>query len=191
MPLPSGHIAVDGDKLIEPQGKVGAVGALHSEVGHERRRVPCDRDVARHQEIDDDIDIGSFVASGHGAHKLKAAQMLPLVVALLQKRLDKLHVLAIPQGFRIQTQIHVQGSDMRHVGLAQQQPGNGATDHGELALVASEDLADLDQHRFDRGRRAVVVVGGELRLYFSHGKNSPARCSAASRSRSLPFQRSR
>ena len=80
---------------------------------------------------------------------------------------------------------------MRHIGFAQQQPGNGATDHGELALVASEDLADLNQHRSDRGRGAVVVVGGELRLYFSHGKNSPARCSAASRSRSLPFQRSR
>ena len=146
---------------------------------------------ARHQEVDDDIDVGSFVASGHGAHKLKAAQMLPLVVALLQERLDKLRVLAVPQGFRVQTEIHVQGSDMWHIGFAQQQPGNGATDHGELALVASEDLTDLDQHRFDGDRGAVVVVGGVLRLYFSHGKNTPARCSAASRSRSLPLQRSR
>ena len=80
---------------------------------------------------------------------------------------------------------------MRHIGRAEQQPGNGATDHGEFALVATEDLSDLDQHRFDGDRGAVVVVGGVLRLYFSHGKNSPARCAAASRSRSLPFQRSR
>ena len=149
-----GHIAVDGDELIEPQGKIGAVGALHGEVGPERRRVPCDRGVARHQEIDDDIDVGSAVARRHGAHKLKAGQMLPLVVALLQERLDKLRVLAIAQGFRIQTQIHVQGSDMWHIGFAQQQPGNGATDHGELALVASEDLTDLDQHRSDHDRGA-------------------------------------
>ena len=41
-----GHVAVDGDELIEPQGKVGTVGALHSEVGHERRRVLRDRGVA-------------------------------------------------------------------------------------------------------------------------------------------------
>ena len=36
--------------------------------------------------------------------------------------------------------------------------------HRELVLVATEDLADLDQHRFDRDRGAVVVVGRILRL---------------------------
>ena len=176
---------------MEPQGKVGAVGALHGEVGHERRRVLRDRGVARYQEVDDDIDVGSVVASGHGAHELKAAQVLSLAVALSQEQLDKLRVLTITQRFRIQTQVHVQGSDMRHIGFAQQQPGNGATGHGELALVASEDLAYLDQHRLDGDRDTVVIAGSVLRLYFSHGKNSPARCSAASRSRSLPFHRSR
>ena len=186
-----GHVAVDGDELKDTQGKVGAVGALHGKVGHERRRVPWDRNVTWHQEVDNDIDVISAVASGHGAYELKAGQMLPLVVALLQERLDKLRILSISQGFRIQTQIYVQGSDMWHIGFAQQQPGIGTIDHGELALVASEDLTDLDQHRLDGDRGAVVIVGGVLRLCFSHGKNSPAKCSAASRSRSLPFQRSR
>ena len=33
---------------------------------------------------------------------------------------------------------------MGHIGLAEQQPGNGATDHGELALVTeSEDTAPI------------------------------------------------
>ena len=117
--------------------------------------------------------------------------MLSLVVALLQERLDKLRIFAIGQSFRIEAEIHVQGPDMRHIGFAQQQPGNGATDHSEFALVTPEDLADLDQYRFDGGCGAVVVGGGEFRVYFNHWKNSPARCSAASRSRSLPFQRSR
>ena len=31
-----------------------------------------------------------------------------------------------------------------HVGLAQQQPGNGTADNRELAFEAAEDLADLD-----------------------------------------------
>ena len=186
-----GHVAIDGDELIEPQGEVGSVGALHGEIGDDRRGVPCDGGVARHQEVHDDIDVCSPVASRHSAHKLKAAQSLPLVVSLFQKRLDKLSVLAIPQGFRIQAQVHVQGSDVWHIGFAQQEPGNSATDHGKLAAVAPEELADLDQYRSGSDRRAVGVFGGELRLYFSHWKNSPAKCSAASRSRSLPFQRSR
>ena len=117
--------------------------------------------------------------------------MLWLMVTLLQERFDKLRIFAITQGFRIDTEIYVQGPDMRHFGFAQQQPGNGATDHGEFTLVASEDLANLDQYRFDRRCGAVVVIGGESRVYFGHWKTSPARCSAASRSRSLPFQRSR
>ena len=49
------------------------------------------------------------------------------------------------------------------------QPGNGATDHGELALVASEDLADLDQYRFDGDR-------GSLDLHARHVAEQVANC---------------
>ena len=145
----------------------------------------------RPEEIDDDVDIGTAVAGGHGAFQLKASQRLALTVALPQERVDELRILAIAERVRIQGEIHVQGTDMRHVRLVEQQPGNGAADHRELSPVAPQDLPDLHQNRFDSYRGAVVVVGGAARVYFSHGKNSPARCSAASRSRSLPVQRSR
>ena len=105
--------------MIELQGKVGAVGALNREVGHERRSILGDSGVAWHQEIDNDIDVGAAVAGGHGAHKLKAGPILSPVVTLPQERLDKLRVFAIAQGLRIETEIHVQGSDMRHVGFVQ------------------------------------------------------------------------
>ena len=55
---------------------------------------------------------------------------------------------------------------MWHIGLAEQQPGNGATDHGEPA-------SEGDQHRFDGDRGAVAP-----RLYFS------STCQVC---RSLPF----
>ena len=186
-----GHVAVDGDELIEPQGEIRAVGALNREVGHERRSILRDRGVARHQEVDEDVDVGTAVAGGYGAHKLKGAPVLALAVTLPQEGVDKLRIFAVAQGLGIETEIHVQGSDMRHVRFVQQQPGDGATDHNELAPVAAEDLPDFDQHRPGGDRDAVVVIGGASRVYFSHGKNSPARCSAASRSRSLPVQRSR
>lgn len=48
---------------------------------------------------------------------------------------------------------------MWHVGYVQQQPDNGSTYHSKLALVASEDLTNLDQYRFDSNRGSVVVVG--------------------------------
>ena len=40
-------------------------------------------------------------------------------------------------------------------------------------------------------RTLVELVAGVLRFRHSHGKHFEARCSAASRSRSLPSQRSR
>ena len=49
------------------------------------------------------------------------------------------------------------------------------------------DLADLDQYRFDGGCGAVVVVGGELRVYFGHWKNSPASPDYAQRHLSEAF----
>lgn len=42
------RFSIDGNKLIESQGKIGAVGPRHGEVAHKGRRVPCDCGVARH-----------------------------------------------------------------------------------------------------------------------------------------------
>ena len=66
-----GHVSVDGDELVEPQSEIGAVGALNREVGHERRSILRDPGVARHQEVDKDVNVGAAVAGGYGAHKLK------------------------------------------------------------------------------------------------------------------------
>ena len=58
-----------------------------------------------------------------------------------------------------------------------QQPGNGATDHGELALVASEDLTDLDQHRFD-GDRGSLDLPRSARRRAGRELHPPARVSS-------------
>ncbi len=76
------------------------------------------------------------------------------------KRADQGRVLAVAERFRVQTDVHVERADMRHVLVGQQQPRNRAADDGELALEATEDLADLDQHGFDCRSRPVVVFGG-------------------------------
>ena len=102
--------------------------------------------------------ISAAVAGGHGADQLKAPQRLPLAVTLPQERLNELRILAIAQCLRIQGEIHVQGADMRHVRMVEQQPGNGAADDGELAPVAPQDLPDLHQNRSDGSGGAVVVV---------------------------------
>ena len=176
---------------MEPQGEVRAVRTLHREVGDQRGRILRDGDVLRSEEVDDDVDIGTAVAGGHGAYELKAPQTLPLSVALLQERFDELRIFAIAQRLRVQGKIDIQSADVRHVRLVEQQPGDGAADDGKLSPVVPQDLPDLHQNRSDGNRRAVVVVGGAARVYLSHGKHSPARCSAASRSRSRPVQRSR
>lgn len=134
----AGHVSFDGDHLIEPQREFGSIGTLDSKVAENWWRVLGDLRVARHQEVDDHIDVA-----------------------------------------------------VGHVGFAQQQPGNSAADDRKLALEAAEDLADLDQHGLDCRRRPVTVIASGLGLCHSHGKHFEARCSAASRSRSLPSQRSR
>ena len=120
-----------------PQGQFRAVSALNREIGDQGRHVLGDRRVPRHQKIDDHIDIGTAVAGGDGTHELKAATVLPLAVTLPQEGIHEPRVVAVAQGLRIQGEIHVQGSDMRHVGTGQQQPGNGAADHGEPFPVAA------------------------------------------------------
>ena len=91
----------------------------------------------------------------------------------------------------MQREIDIGGADVRHFRLAQQEPRHGATDDGELALEAAEDLADLDQDALDCGGGPVVVVVRGPGFYGIHGSASLAKWSAASRSRSLPHHRSR
>ena len=61
----------------------------------------------RPEEIDDDVDVGTAVAGGHGTFQLKASQRLALTVALPQERVDKLRIFAIAERVRIQGEIHV------------------------------------------------------------------------------------
>ena len=83
-------------------------------------------------------------------------------VAVFLEGFDEPGVFTVAQGGRIETQVHVCGADMLHLGFAQQQPGNGAADDRKLAFEAAEDLADLDEYRLDGRCRPVVVVAGGL-----------------------------
>ena len=185
------HAAVDGDHLVEIQRQLGSVGALDGEVADQGRIVFRDHGVPGHQEVDDDVDRRPAVARPNRAGELESAQVGPLPIALTLEQLDKPRVLAVAEGFGMQRQIDIGGADVRHFGLAQEQPGDGAADDGELALEAAEDLADLDEDALDRRCGAVIVVIGGPGFYSIHGSASLARRSAASRSRSLPHHRSR
>ena len=183
--------AVDGDHLIEPERQIRAVRTLNGKLADKRRCISCDLGVAWHQEIDDDIYVGPVVPSGDDAHELKAPQIVPLMVVVFLEGFDKLNVFAVAQCGRIEAEVDVSGADMEHVGVAQQQPGNGAADDRKFAFEATEDLADLDEYGLNRCCCPVIVVTGGLGFPYNHEKHFAAICSAASRSRSLPFHRSR
>lgn len=88
---------------------------------------------------------------------------------------DEPGVFSVAQGGRIEAEVHVCGADVLHLGFAQQQPGNGATDDRKLAFEAAEDLADLDEHRPDHRCRPVIIVVGGLGLPHNHGKHVAAK----------------
>ena len=134
---------------------------------------------------------GPSSPAGYGAHELEAPQIFPLKVAVFLESFDEPGVFAVVQGGRVEAEVHVCGADVRHLGFAQQQPGNRAADDRKLAFEAAEDLADLDEYGLDRRCRPVIVVAGGLGLPHNHGKHFAAKWPAASRSRSLPLHRSR
>ena len=109
------HVAVDGDNPMELDREFCAVRALYGKAADERYCVLFDLGLPWHQEVDDDINIRPTVASGNAPYELKTAQVCPLTIALPQKRVDELRVLAIAQGFGIQAQIHISGPDMAHI----------------------------------------------------------------------------
>ena len=75
--------------------------------------------VARHQEVHYDIDVGPVISGRYGASKLEAPQVVPLMVAVFLKGFDKSYIFAVAQGRRVETEVHVSGSGMRHVSFAQ------------------------------------------------------------------------
>ena len=135
-------MTLDGHHLIELERQIGAVRTLDGKLADKRRCIPCDLGVARHQEIDDDVDVGPVVAGGDSAHELEAPQIVPLKVAMLLEGFDEPGVFAVAEGGRIEAEVHVCGADVLHLGFAQQQPGHGAADDRKLAFEAAEDLAD-------------------------------------------------
>ena len=76
--------------------------------------------------------------------------LLPLIRGAITKQ----------ESGRVKIEVHIAGADMGHVSFAQQKPRNGAADNRKLAFEAPEYLTDLDEHRFDRCCRPVVVVTG-------------------------------
>ena len=187
----SRHGAFDGDYPVELDRQFAAVGTLGGEIADERRRVFRNLRVARHQEVDHDVGVGPVVSRGYGANELEAAEIVALSVAMSQEGFDKSNVFVVGEGGRVENEVHIDCADMGHVSLIEEQPGDGAADNRELASEAAEDLPDLDQHGLGRRGGPIGVVGGGLRFSQSHGKHLAARWSADSRSRSLPFQRSR
>ena len=116
--------------------------------------------VARHQKIDHYVNRFPAILHTNLANQLEAPQSLTLGVAVALESADQGGVLALAKRFGIQSHIHIEGADMRHVFVGQQQPGNRPADDGELAFEAAKNLADFNQHRLHRCAGAVVVVGG-------------------------------
>lgn len=103
-------------------------------------------------------------------------------------------VFAIAEGVGVEAEIDIEGPDMRHVRVVQQQPGDGAANDGELAPIAAENLPYLEKGGFDCRGRAVVVVVGRLRVlgfHVDHLSLSRRRWSAASWPRSPETVKSR
>ena len=116
---------------------------LDGELADERRSVPHDLRVPGHREINDNVDVGPTVPCGYGAHQPNASKVVPLLVAILLEGFDRSYVLAIAQLRRIENKVHVSGSDMGHVGFAEQQPGYHAADDPEFAVEAGENLTAI------------------------------------------------
>ena len=96
-----GHMAFDGDHLIEPERQIRAVRALNGKLADQRRRIFRDLGVSWHHEVDDDVDVGPVVPGRDSAHELKAPQIFPLKVAVFLQGFDKPNVFTVSQGGRI------------------------------------------------------------------------------------------
>src|ERR1700693_4861165 len=120
--------------------------------------------MARHQEINNDVDRGTIIRRGNLADKLEASKLFSLLIAMPSQSIDEHGIFTVAKCLGIKTKINVEGAYMRHIFIVQQQPRDGAANHGELSSEAPQDLPDLDQHALDGARCAIVVVGCRLRF---------------------------
>jgi hypothetical protein len=95
--------------------------------------------LTRHEKIDDDVDRVAVV-NRKLTVQLKAPQTFPLFIAVIYQEGDQAGVLSVSKCFCVQPEINVEGANMRHVLIVQQQPGNGAADDGELPFEATPSI---------------------------------------------------
>src|ERR1700739_1798616 len=80
------HRSFNCHELIEAHSQIGPVRPLHGEVADQWWTVFDDLDIARHQEIHNDIDGISAIVCGDCAHELEASKNVSsLIVAMLHE----------------------------------------------------------------------------------------------------------
>jgi hypothetical protein len=175
------------------QRQIGSIGTLDGEIFDQRRLVLHNLGISRYEEVHNDINRVAPVRGRNLTDELKPAKVPSLTIIMLHQRFDQARILAIAQSFGIETQVHVESADVRHLFVVQKQPRDSAADDRKLALKAAENLADFQQDRFHRSRRAVIVVirGLGLRSQLCRPNLVRRKCSAASAPRSPLTERSR
>ena len=76
------HRAGNRHQLIEAIGQIRAVRPLYGEVADQWWDILDDLGIARHQEIDDDVDGSAAISSRDLANELKAPKLLTLPIAM-------------------------------------------------------------------------------------------------------------
>jgi hypothetical protein len=123
--------------------------------------------MARHQEVNDDINQRAAVLRVDLTHELKLLELGALAVSVLHQAFDKILVFVLVlKGVRVERDVDIERANMGHVLVFEKKPRNGAADDSELAFVAPEDLAHFNEDRFNRRRGAFIVVRRRLGLRF-------------------------
>jgi hypothetical protein len=123
----------------------------------DRRLVLIDDRIPRHQKVNDDVDRTSPVARRNAANQLEFSKILALLAVMLHEGSGEKSVLAIAECLGIETKIHIESPDMRHLMIVQKKPRYGPSNNREFALKTSENLTDFNEHRFHRSGCAVVI----------------------------------
>jgi hypothetical protein len=92
---------------------------LYGKVADQGRGVLDDLRVARHQEIDHDVDRLPVISRGNLANQLEAPKPVALGVSVALKRTDQGCVLTVAERFCIQTNVHIERADVGHVLVGQ------------------------------------------------------------------------
>ena len=81
---------------------------------------------------------------GNLANELESPQFSSLFVPITHQCFNQRRVLAITESLCVQAQIDIEGSNVLHIVVRQQEPRHRATDHCKLAFEGTKDLTDLD-----------------------------------------------